>query len=208
VRKPAAAQLAVLLLALALTACSRGPEWQTRDISGVMPDLAFGLTGEDGQAVTERQYKGKLNLLYFGYTHCPDVCPITLAKLRGVIASLPTDVAERIEVLFVSVDPQRDTAEVLRKYTDAFGERFVGLTGSRESLDEVTRRYRTTYGYGKPDASGNYEVSHSSAVYAFGPNGEARLLLRSEDSPEAIAHDLTQLARGPGYTVPGWHTPG
>ena len=186
--------LAAGLLVLMLNGCGQGENWQTKDIEGVMPRLEFTLTGENGQVVTQDAFADKVNLLYFGYTHCPDVCPITLAKLRGVISGLPAEVANRIDVLFVSVDPKRDTPDVLRSYTDAFGARFIGLTGSKQQLDEVTRRYRTTYGYGKPDDRGNYEVSHSSAVYAFDPEGRARLLIRNDDSPEAIAHDLTQLA--------------
>ncbi|MGD2129285.1 MAG: SCO family protein [Lysobacterales bacterium] len=186
--------LAAGLLVLMLNGCGQGENWRTKDIEGVMPRLEFTLSGEDGQTVTQDAFADKVNLLYFGYTHCPDVCPITLAKLRGVISSLPAEVADRIDVLFVSVDPKRDTPDVLRNYTDAFGARFIGLTGSKQQLDEVTRRYRTTYGYGKPDDRGNYEVSHSSAVYAFDPEGRARLLIRNDDRPEDIAHDLKQLA--------------
>lgn len=188
--------IAISALALMAAGCGGEQSWQTRDIAGVMPDLEFTLTSEEGETVTEEQYAGKVNLLYFGYTHCPDTCPITLGRLRSVIGKLPADVADRVEVLFVSVDPERDGPGVLRTYTAAFGGSFIGLTGSRDQLDALTQRYRTTYGYGEPDKQGNYEVSHGSAVYAFDPGGKVRLLIRSDDSVQAIAQDVTQLAQG------------
>jgi len=187
--------LATMALALLVSGCGDEMTWQTRDISGLMPELEFRLTSENGEAVTADEYNGDVNLLFFGYTHCPDICPITLGRLRGVMEKLPEDVAERVRVLFVSVDPERDGPEELRSYTDQFGERFIGLTGSREQLDALTKRYRTTYGYGEPDDDGNYEVSHGSAVYAFDAGGEPRLLIRGSDDAQAVSDDLQQLAR-------------
>lgn len=188
--------IAISALALMVGGCGGQPSWETKDISGVMPELDFTLTNENGDTVTEDQYAGKINLLYFGYTNCPDTCPITLGRLRNVLGTLPPDVAKQVEVLFVSVDPKRDKPEVLRSYTDTFGKSFIGLTGTRDELDAVTSRYRTTYGYGEPDAQGNYEVSHGSAVYAFDRQGKVRLLIRSDDSVKAVAHDITELAQG------------
>lgn len=183
-------------LALLAAGCGGDASWQTKDIGGMMPELEFTLTSERGETVTAERYTGKVNLLFFGYTHCPDICPITLGRLRGIMDRLPEDVVGQLRVLFVSVDPKRDGPEALRSYTDQFGENFVGLTGSRDQLDALTKRYRTTYGYGEPDAQGNYEVSHGSAVYAFDTDGDARLLIRSDDSVEAVASDLEQLVRG------------
>lgn len=187
--------LSVCALAVLAAGCSGDVSWKTKDIGGMMPELEFTLTSEDGETVKAERYTGRVNLLFFGYTHCPDVCPITLGRLRGVMDRLPEDVAEQIRVLFVSVDPRRDDPEALRTYTDQFGERFVGLTGSRDQLDALTKRYRTTYGYGEADEQGNYEVSHGSAVYAFDPAGDARLLIRSDDDLAAIASDLEQLVQ-------------
>jgi len=187
--------IAAAMLAIVLSACGDA-SWQTKDISGMMPELEFTLTSENGETVTAERYGDRVNLLFFGYTHCPDICPITLGRLRGVMNRLPGEVADDVRVLFVSVDPERDGSAELRSYTDQFGERFVGLTGTRDQLDALTKRYRTTYGYGEPDAQGNYEVSHGSAVYAFDPGGNARLLIRSDDQPAAVAADLEQLVRG------------
>ena len=188
--------LLACLLVLAASGCGGEASWQTKDIGGLMPELDFTLTSENGKTVTEKEYTGRVNLLFFGYTNCPDICPITLGRLRGVMDKLPPDVAERVQVLFVSVDPKRDGPESLRSYTASFGDSFIGLTGSKEQLDALTKRYRTTYGYGEADAQGNYDVSHGSAVYAFDTGGEPRLLIRSDDSMDAIAEDLEQFVHG------------
>lgn len=187
--------LLICMLAALAAGCGGEVSWRTKDISGMMPELAFTLTSENGETVTEAQYGDTVKLLFFGYTHCPDVCPITLGRLRTVLDRMPEDATQRVRVLFVSVDPERDGPEALRAYTDQFGERFIGLTGSREQLDALTKRYRTTYGYGEPDAQGNYEVSHGSAVYAFDSDGEARLLIRRDDGVDDVADDLEQLVQ-------------
>jgi len=189
-------KLLLLLVMTGLVAgCSPDRSWQTKDIAGLMPELEFTLTSETGETVTEEQYLDAVNLMFFGYTHCPDICPVTLSRLRGIMGQLPEEVAGDIRVLFVSVDPDRDDPQSLREYTDAFGESFVGLTGTRDQLDALTKRYRTTYGYGEPDEDGDYLVSHGSAVYAFDADGNPRLLIRDSDSTGAIASDLKQLVQ-------------
>ncbi|MDX1604948.1 MAG: SCO family protein [Candidatus Competibacterales bacterium] len=184
------------LLALLLAACSDPVDWKTRDISGLMPELAFTLTSERGEQVDAADYRGKALLLFFGYTHCPDICPLTLARLRAALNRLEPRQRQQVRVLFVSVDPARDDPARLREYTDAFGPDVTGLTGTQAQLQALTRRYRVTYGYGDPDENGDYLVSHSSAVFAFDPEGEVRLLIRDEHGPEAIAADLQRLLPG------------
>lgn len=181
----------MLLVALVLAGCSEQP-WQTKDIAGLMPPLEFRLTSETGQTVTAGDYQGQVVLMFFGFTHCPDICPMTLGRLKGVLNQLGEDAGD-VTVLFVTVDPKRDDLAALRQYTDAFGKRFIGLRGDRRALDRLTRRYRVTYGYGEPDASGNYPVSHSSAVFAFDRQGEARLLIRDSDPMDAVVSDLRRL---------------
>lgn len=187
--------IVILALSMLSTGCGDDVTWETKDIGGLMPELEFTLTSETGETVTAEAFTDRVNLLFFGYTNCPDVCPVTLGRLRSIMERLPDDVAERVRVLFVSVDPDRDGPQALRSYTAQFGERFIGLTGTRDQLDALTKRYRTTYGYGEPDEDGNYEVSHGSAVYAFDADGEARLLIRNSDDADAIAGDLEQLVR-------------
>lgn len=187
--------LIMAALALATGGCGGEPSWQTKDIGGLMPELEFTLTSEKGEQVHADRYTGKVNLLFFGYTNCPDICPVTLGRLSGVMKRLPPDVTEDVQVLFVSVDPDRDDPASLSSYTDSFGDNFIGLTGTRDQLDALTKRYRTTYGYEEPDDEGNYLVSHGSAVYAFDRGGRARLLIRNEDSMDAVAADIRQLAQ-------------
>jgi protein SCO1/2 len=183
----------VLTLALLLPACHSGPPWETKDISGLMPKLTFTLTEANRDLkVDATAYQGKVLLVFFGYTHCPDVCPLTLSRIKAVLANLGEQ-AQQVQVLFISVDPKRDSLQDLKRYTEFFGPQFVGLRGTQEALRELTKKYRVTYGYDKPDAQGNYNVSHSSAVYIFDRKSEARLLVRNGDSVSAISTDLKRL---------------
>lgn len=189
--------LGVIVVALLLAGCSR-QGWHTKSIAGLMPPLRFTLTEDTGKVVHASDFQGHLTLLYFGYTSCPDVCPETLAKLRAALHRLPNGEGADARVLFVTVDPKRDTPAHLRKYTAHFGPQFIGLRASPEQLTALTKRYRVTYGYGKPDADGNYEVSHSSAVFVFDPRGDARLIIRSSDGVDAVAADLKRLMKDSG----------
>ncbi len=182
---------AAILACSLLAACSGGQPWKTHDISGLVPDLAFTLADEQGRQVGPQDYRGKVTLLFFGYTHCPDVCQTTMAELAQTLrASGGRDDAR---VLFVTVDPARDTTAVMREYVHAFGPQFVGLRGDAAAIDALARRYRVSYTFGKPDAQGNYEVTHGSAVFVFGREGEARLVFTPKDAPDAKAEDLRQL---------------
>lgn len=182
----------LLLFVVLLTACSE-QTWQTRDISGLMPPLQFNLTSETGEEVDASRYEGKAILLFFGFVSCPDVCPTTLARLSSILDELPAGARDEIRVLFVSVDPQRDSPKDLAAYTDSFGDNFIGLTGTQAQLRTLNKRYRVTYGYGEEDDSGFYPVSHSGAVFGFAPDGEVRLLIRADDSRGAIVSDLKRL---------------
>ena len=121
-----------------------------------------------------------------------------LTDLRRSVQQLPEEYQDDVTTLFVSVDPRRDTPERLASYVSFFGEGIVGLTAEEPTLRKLAKRYRTTFGYDQPDANGNYNVSHSSAVYVFDRSGSARLLLRPGLSPEQISEDLAQLARESG----------
>lgn len=185
-------KLLLLLGGMLLVGCSE-PSWQTKDISGLMPPLEFELTNENGRTVSAEDYRGQVTLLFFGFTHCPDICPTTLAHLATISDELGEEARGNLQVLFVSVDPARDDPETLSEYTDAFGAEFIGLTGDKAALEALTRRYRVTYGYGEKDEAGNYDVSHSSAVFAFDRDGEVQLLIRESDPREAVVGDLRQL---------------
>jgi len=184
--------LVTLAACLLLTACQAQGPWQLKRIDGLMPDLSFALTDDTGHPVSARHYLGKPVLLFFGYTSCPDVCGSTLLRLAGAIAQLPGG-QDAVTVLFVSVDPTRDTPERLRRYLGAFGPEFVGLRGDDDALDALVRRYRVTYAYSTPDAQGQYEVTHSSGVFIFDGQGRARLLAGPNDWSVPIAGDLKRL---------------
>lgn len=185
--------LLMLAMCAALAACSHKVQWRTDNIDGLVPTLDFHMTDDSGKPVTAQAYRGKIVLLYFGYTSCPDVCPTTLAKLAQALKNTKNHGAG-MQVLFVTVDPKRDSVSRMHTYVRAFGPWFVGLVGTQDELRDITKRYRVTYSYGKPDKDGNYEVTHSSAVFVFDGSGRSRLIMVPHDSADAITADLDQLA--------------
>jgi protein SCO1 len=136
--------------------------------------------------------QGKTVLLYFGYTDCPDACPMTLTYIAAALKRLGAE-ADSARVLFVSVDPQRDTPPALRRYASSFGPQVIGLTGSDDQLTTVTKRYRVAYRRDAPDANGDYAVYHSSAVFIFDARGRARLLATPSRPDDGLAEDLRKV---------------
>lgn len=195
----ALARMSLSALVLAATSgCGHEARYRLHDISGFVPRLAFTLDdASSGAPVTARSFRGKTVLLYFGYTHCPDVCPATLAKLASAVTALAPDERDAVRILFVTVDPMRDTNAVLKAYAAAFGPQVVALRGTKAEIDTLAARYRVSYGFGKPGANGDYEVSHSSAVFIFDRNGRAVLLADPADGAAAIQSDLRSLVGGP-----------
>ena len=183
------------ILFACVTGCRQTPDLELQSISGVMPDLQFHLTDAAGQAVNAKDYRHDVVLLYFGYTHCPDVCPTTLAVLSRAIKALGSEASD-VRVLFVTVDPRRDSATLLKHYMGYFGPQFVGLRGDSRQLLAVTQRYHAAFELAAPDRQGNYSVQHSSAVYIFDTKGRARLVTDATDQPGLIAHDLRALLTG------------
>ena len=197
-KHPRALRLVLLLLALAggllLAGCRHDSElpFKLTRIGGHMPDLRFHLTDDNGKPVTAADYRGKVVLLYFGYTHCPDVCPLTLAHLHVVMQQLGKQ-ADDVRILFVSVDPARDTPAVLHAYVNAFDKHAVGLTGSAGAIEALTKRYRAAFSREPSGKDGNYEVSHSSAIYVFDRDGHARVLSTPVTPQADLVHDLKLL---------------
>lgn len=186
--------LAIVAGATLVAACSRPAEpWQLTNVTGHLPDLDFDLVADNGRPATAATFRGQTALVYFGYTHCPDVCPETMARLMQVIAKLGPD-ARNVRILFITVDPARDTPSALHAYVGAFdAQHALGLTGSDGQIESLAKRYRVAYQMEKRDPNGDYEVTHSSAVYVFDAQGHARLLATENDSPDAIAHDLRRV---------------
>jgi protein SCO1 len=184
---------ALILTAAALTACvGNDPHYALKSIRGLVSPLEFQMTDQDGQPVTAADYRHDLVLMYFGYTRCPDQCPTTLTTLANALHTLGPQ-ASRVRVLFVTVDPGRDTAGVLKRYVNNFGPDFVGLRPDQDELTALSKRYRITYHYEKPDKYGNYEVDHSSAVFIFDGSGRARLLALADNTSQQVASDLHRL---------------
>jgi len=181
------------LLPLLLLGCSgdSSNDWNSNNITGFMPALQFQLTNENGQAVTAEDYDGKITMMFFGYTSCPHVCPVALRKLAAAARGLG-DQADEVQILFVAVDPKRDQ-KVLDEYVSNFTPELVGLTGTQEQLKKVTKRYRVAYSYEKPQDDGFYVVNHSSAVFVFDAQRQARLLIDEQANVAKITEDLRHL---------------
>jgi protein SCO1/2 len=180
--------IAALTLCFALLAGCSDPKWHMTDISGGMPRLDLRMT-ENGRPVTGQTYRGKVVLLYFGFTHCPDICPTTLANLANVLDRVKSP---DVQVLFVTVDPDRDTPEVLADYTKVFSPQITGLRGSPNQLASLARTYRVAY---EVDKGPPYEVMHANTVFVFDRDGRARLVTTDTSDTAAVADDLKRLLR-------------
>jgi protein SCO1 len=167
-------------LGLALLAgCNGDAKWHAIDVSGSSPPLAFTMTrASDGKEVTQADYRGRIVMLYFGYTYCPDVCPTTLANVADVLKRLGP-AARHVRLLFITVDPNRDTLPVLAQYVKNFGPQIDGLRGTPDQLAALARRYRVFYSVQPTTEDHPYEVTHSSAIYVFDRSEAARLLIPS-----------------------------
>lgn len=186
--------LAVTMAAV-LSSCGGKPEhFNLNNVTGTMPDLKlFGAKDTEGRVRRAADYAGRIVVLYFGYTHCPDVCPATLVKLHNALKALGETRARDVQVLFVSVDPTRDGLTVLGRYVHAFDPRFDALRLTGAALGSIASRYNVAYFYGPADASGDYSVSHSAGIYIFNRSGKMRLIGDSSDSVKAVSEDLKTL---------------
>lgn len=166
-------------LTMLLAGCDQPASWHSMDVSGSAPPLQFTMTrASDGKLVTNADYRGQVVLLYFGYTFCPDVCPATLANLAQILGRLGPE-ARQVRVLFVTVDPNRDTLAVLAAYVKNFAPQIDGLRGTPDQLESLARRYRLVYSVTPETKTHPYEVTHASAIYVFDRSGAARLLVPS-----------------------------
>jgi protein SCO1/2 len=187
---------AVVLL-LWMGGCGGGPaqEFKGSDITGADFGKRLSLTDHNGRNVTLDTFRGKLLVLFFGYTHCPDVCPTTLQDMAQALKLMGPDLAGKVQVLFVTVDPERDTPETLKAYVPYFHPSFLGLHGTPEQVELVAREFRVVYRkHVEPGATG-YLVDHSAGSYVLDASGRLRLYLPFAHAPADIAHDLSTLER-------------
>ena len=179
-----------------LVGCSDPTQkWSLYDVSGHLPDLRFSLSGEGNKTITEQDLKNKTVLMFFGYASCPDICPTTMAQLTEVLEKLGDD-AKDVRIIFVSVDPHRDTPDVLQAYVNAFNKNAIGLTGNEKQIAALARRYRVAYQIEKPkpgDDAKIYDVTHSRGVFIFDKTGRARLLAPDTEKVDVVTQDLRQL---------------
>ncbi len=186
-----------LTVAAALSGCAPAAKDQhwAMDYIGpkdMLPLQFTDLRSGGGEPVSAQNLRGKVVALYFGYTHCPDVCPTTMAHLAQAQQLLGRE-GKDMQIVFVTVDPGRDTPKVVQTYAHAFSPSAIGLTGTPQQIKALATRYHVAYSYGKPGAHGNYVVNHSAAIYVFGPHGNGRLIGTELTPPQGIAHDVAQL---------------
>lgn len=183
----------VLLLILFLQSCNKPLEWNGTNIFGMMPDLSFALTGPENTVIESSSLQGKAVLVFFGFTNCPDVCPTTLTQL-AVIRKKLGPAADKLQITLVSVDPGRDTPEVMKNYTASFGPWLLGLTGTEQALTTLRETYGVYAAMESSESKGQYNVMHSAAIFAFDSQGKARLLISDVHDTEAVLSDLKKLA--------------
>jgi len=187
---------ASLMLAAALTACGPKPaeklQFKGTDITGAEYGRALALTDQDGRTRTLADFKGKVIVVFFGYTQCPDVCPTTMAELAQVKKSLGKD-GDRLQGIFVTVDPERDTAAVLKGYMGSFDPSFVALRGTLEQTKEVAKEFKVFFAKVPGRTPDTYTMDHTAGSYVFDTNGKLRLFVRYGSGTDALAADLKTL---------------
>jgi protein SCO1 len=195
-------QVRVLLLAAAigllapLTSCS-GPA-EAPPLAGAAIGGPFSLTDQNGRRVSDSDFAGKYRLVYFGFTYCPDVCPVDLQVagqgLRQLEKSDP-QVAAKVQPIFISVDPARDRPAVIKPFVEAFHPRLIGLTGTEAEIKDVAKRYGVYFSKQEPSASGDYLVDHSRSLLLFGPDGKPIAIVPHEKGPGGVADELRRWVR-------------
>lgn len=179
---------------LILASCDSGADGPP-PLAGAKMGGPFTLTNQDGGRVSDAGFPGKYRLIYFGYTYCPDVCPTDMQRLMRSFAMLEkrdSAKAAKIQPFFISVDPARDTPQVLKQFVSAFHPRLVGLTGSEAAIDDVAKRYGVYFERGKPNEQGGYLVNHSNNSVLYGPRNDPIAIIPNEGTPEATADELAR----------------
>lgn len=189
--------LSALIVAagLLLGGCSEPPKFNATDITGVDWGKDFALTDPSGATRRLADFKGKAVVLFFGYTQCPDVCPTTLSAMRDTLKLLGPD-AQRVQVLFVTLDPARDTPQILGQYVPWFEPSFLGLWGDEKAVGAMAQDFKVFFAKQPGKEPGKYSIDHASSSYVFDPQGHLRLTVRHGETPERIAADLKLLLAG------------
>jgi protein SCO1/2 len=188
-----------LCCVLALTACEKpqSPKvpFANTDITGLDYAKGFALTDHNGKPRTLADFKGKVVVVFFGYTQCPDVCPTTLSELAGIKKALGSD-AERLQVIFITLDPQRDTPELMAGFIPAFDSSFLGLWGEQALIDKVAKDFKVFAQKVPSKDSKSYTIDHTAGSYVFDDQGHIRLFVRHGQGVDGLQKDLQRLLAG------------
>jgi protein SCO1/2 len=185
----------ILSISLLLSACSQPVAFKSSDITGVDWGKTLSLTDHNGKPRQLADFKGQAIVLFFGYTQCPDVCPTTLLAMRDVLKRLG-DSASRVQVLFVTLDPERDSAQLLSGYVTAFDPSFIGLRGDDDATAVAAKEFKVFYAKQAGSTPATYSMDHSTGSYIFDPQGRLRLLVRHGEPADSVASDIKQLLDG------------
>jgi protein SCO1 len=185
--------LGAVLAAASLVACGPGkPSFKSVDVTGADFGRELKLTDHTGKPRSLTDFQGKVVVVFFGFTQCPDVCPTTLVEMKAVKEKLGKD-GERVQVLFVTVDPERDTAELLAKYVPAFDPTFIGLYGDAEATARTAKEFKVFYKKVPGSSPTSYSVDHTAALYIYDPSGRLRLFAKHAQGADALTHDIKLL---------------
>ena len=190
-------RILVLIAICLLAACHPAqPGFESTDITGADFGKSFALTDHNGRPRTLQDFRGKVVVMFFGFTHCPDVCPTTLAELAGAVRKLGP-AADAVQVLLVTVDPARDTPELLAKYVTAFDPRFLALRGTADETSRVAKEFKVIYQKVAGPRPENYGMDHSAGSYIFDRQGRLRLYVSYGRGADVFAHDIGLLLKQP-----------
>ncbi|WP_353152460.1 SCO family protein [Herminiimonas fonticola] len=183
--------LAMCVVVLGLSACGgkAPPAFTNTDVTGLAYGKDFSLPDHNGKLRTLADFKGKAVVVFFGFTQCPDVCPTTMLEMANVMKALGPD-ADKVQVLFVTVDPERDTPELLKQYVPAFDSRFLGLRGDLAETEKTAKEFKVFYQKVPGKTPGSYTIDHTAGSYVFDTQGRIRLFIRHGQGTEPIVHDL------------------
>jgi protein SCO1/2 len=184
-----------LIVALVLTGCHGDkPAFESTDVTGADFGKTFTLTDQNGKQRSLQDFHGQVVVVFFGFAHCPDVCPTTLAELAGAVRKLGP-AGDKVQVMLVTVDPERDTQEVLGKYVTAFNPTFLGLRGNAEETARVAKEFKVIYQKVEGQKPENYTMDHSAGSYVFDTNGKLRLYVGYGRGADVFAHDIGLLLK-------------
>ncbi len=162
-----------------------------KPMAGVKIGGAFELTDQNGNLVNNKDFDGQYKLIYFGFTYCPAICPTELAKITKAMKEIGDD-AEKIQPVFITVDPERDTPKVLKSYLTMFDPKIIGLTGTRAEIDDVLQKYKIYASKTQEPGTDEYTMDHSSFIYLISPNGDLLSIYRMADNADFVAKDIRE----------------